>query len=228
VGTAKTISKAYKKAHDCDPISIFGGIIAANRAIDKATAEMLNQIFIEVVIAPDFEKDALEILTKKQNIRLLKLEKMKGKSAFDLKKVLGGMLIQDENNSLYDDLECVTKEKADDLTDELKFAMTIVKHVRSNAIVLTKDLGTIGLGIGQTNRIAAANQAITQAGENAKGAVMASDAFFPFPDCVEAAAKAGVKAIIQPGGSMKDADSIAACDKHKIAMYFCGKRHFKH
>ena len=239
VGSAETIAEAYNKAFEADPVSIFGGIIAANREVDKPMAEEISKIFVEIVIAPGFSDDALEVLTKKQNIRLLKLEAISEQAPdgdIDMKKVDGGILIQDLDADLYneDQLLVVTKKGLSDseLTD-LKFAMKVVKHVKSNAIVIAKNGMTLGIGPGQTNRISAARIALAgpdlEGGpRSAAGAVMASDAFFPFEDCVIAAAEAGITAIIQPGGSMKDEDSIKKCDELGLAMIFTGTRHFKH
>ncbi|MDR1940479.1 MAG: bifunctional phosphoribosylaminoimidazolecarboxamide formyltransferase/IMP cyclohydrolase [Clostridiales bacterium] len=231
VGLGVNIYDAYMKAYNSDKISIFGGIAALNGVVDRATAEELNKIFLEIVIAEDFDADALAVLTGKPNIRLLKLKDIKQKNSSEtvIKQVSGGLLVQTPDEGVFDGYTEVTAAKptAEQLSD-LKFAMSVVKHTRSNAIVLASGGATVGMGIGQTNRIWAAEQAIEHAGGRAKGAVMASDAFFPFSDCVEAAARAGVTAIIQPGGSKKDDESIAACDKYGIAMIFTGKRHFKH
>ena len=234
VGTADNIYSAYKKAYDADPVSIFGGIVAANRKIDEKTAKELNKIFLEIVIAPSFSKEALEILKQKQNIRLLTLEGISKKinqTEIDMKKVLGGLLVQEVDKKIYNesDLKCVTKRKPTKKeTEQLLFAWKVVKYTKSNGIVLVKNNATTGIGPGQTNRITALNLAIKYAQEKTKGSVMASDAFFPFSDCVEAAHKAGITAIIQPGGSIKDKDSIEKCNKYGIAMLFTGMRHFKH
>ncbi|WP_087974671.1 bifunctional phosphoribosylaminoimidazolecarboxamide formyltransferase/IMP cyclohydrolase [Oceanobacillus rekensis] len=232
IGVAETISGAFTRAFDADPISIFGGIIACNREIDVATAEKLSEIFLEIVIAPGFTEDALEILTRKKNIRLLELELKKSETVTKkLTTVSGGVLIQNSDNGIVgiEDLTVATKRKpTDDELENLLFAWKAVKHVKSNAILLAKDNQTIGVGAGQMNRIGSANIAIEQAGEKAKGAVMASDAFFPMPDTVEAAVKAGITAIIQPGGSKRDEDSVAVCDEHGITMVYTGMRHFKH
>ena len=234
VGSADNIYDAYMKAYKSDPVSIFGGIIAANREIDAKTAEEINKIFVEIVIAPSFTNDALKILTKKKNIRLLELHDISAKipaGTYDMKKVAGGLLVQDYNDKLFvmDDLKYVTEKKpSSGEMEDLIFAMKVVKHAKSNGIVLAKGKATIGVGPGQTNRIMAANIAIEYGGKRTSGAVMASDAFFPFPDCVEAAAKAGITAIIQPGGSLRDQESIDACNKFGIAMIFTGIRHFKH
>ncbi len=234
VASADELVCAYKKAHDCDPISIFGGIVAANREIDVATATELNKIFVEIVIAPGFSDEALEILTKKANIRLLKLKNILGrpeKKRLDLKKVSGGILVQDADDVLLDaeKLKTVTKiEPTATQMNDLEIAMKVVKHTKSNGIVFVKDGMTLAVGPGQTNRIWAVRNCINQANFDIEGAVMASDAFFPFSDCVEAAAAAGIKAIIQPGGSIRDQESIDKADELGIAMVFSGFRHFYH
>ena len=234
VGTGSTILEAYIRAYEGDPVSIFGGIIAANREIDEATATEINKIFIEIVIAPSFTQGAIDVLTKKKNIRLLELPSIavkRGKNEFDMKRVMGGLLVQQRDNELYneEDWKVVTESAPTEKEiEDLKFAWKVVKHAKSNGIAIAKDKMSLGVGPGQTNRIVPTHVAIDYAGERAKGAVLASDAFFPFPDCVEAAAKAGIRAIIQPGGSLNDQASIEAANKHGIAMVFCGMRHFKH
>jgi phosphoribosylaminoimidazolecarboxamide formyltransferase/IMP cyclohydrolase len=233
VGSGFDILAAYKRAHDCDPTSIFGGIVAANRPIDAGTAEEINKIFIEIVIAPDFTEEALDILKKKQNIRLLKLEGIDEKleNQIDLKKTSGGVLIQDADAQLFneEDLKVVTDRiPTEREMQDMIFAMKVIKHVKSNGIVIAKDGMTLGIGPGQTNRIWAAKNAIKQSLFDLKGSVMASDAFFPFDDCVQAAGEAGITAIIQPGGSMNDEESIKKANEMGIAMVFTGMRHFKH
>ncbi len=234
VGVAENIYDAYCKAYEADPVSIFGGIVAANGIIDAATATEINKIFIEIVIAKDFTEEALTILKAKKNIRLLRLPTINAPlkpKTFDMKKVVGGLLVQEIDTKTYNeaDWKVVTdRAPTEKEIEDLKFAWKVVKHTKSNAIVLGKDNVSVGIGAGQTNRIWAANQAIEHAGERAKGSVLASDAFFPFSDCVEAAAAAGITAIIQPGGSIRDQDSIDACNRAGIAMVFCGMRHFKH
>lgn len=234
VATADSIHDAYVKAYESDPVSIFGGIVALNRPCDAETAAEMAKIFLEIIIAPSFTPEALEILTKKKNIRLLELPAISKKNTpdmMDYKKVAGGLLVQNLNCELYheENFKVVTKRAptAEEL-ETMKFGMTVVKHTKSNAIVLVKDQATVGVGPGQTNRITALELAIKYGGDKVQGSVMASDAFFPFDDCIEAAAAAGVTAIIQPGGSVRDEDSIKACDKHGIAMIFTGMRHFKH
>ncbi len=234
VGSADNIYDAYIRAYESDPTSIFGGIIAANREIDIKTAEEINKIFIEIVIAPSFSDEAFAVLSQKKNIRLLKLEGIEEKAAddtLDMKKVAGGLLVQKNDDVLFneEDVKCVTNvQPTKEQMEDLKFAMKVVKHTKSNAIVVAKNKSTLGVGPGQTNRVLPTRVAIEYAGERSIGAVLASDAFFPFSDCVEVAAAAGIKAIIQPGGSIKDQDSIDACNKYGIAMVFTGMRHFKH
>jgi len=234
VGSAGTIYEAYIKAYEADPVSIFGGIVAANKEIDEITAQELNKIFVEIVIAPSFSGQALEILKQKKNIRLLALDNISAKlpeGTYDMKKVAGGLLLQNYNNLLYneEDMKVVTeKQPTIEELDTMRFAMKVVKHTKSNAIVLAKDKQSVGVGPGQANRVTALKIAIEYGAEKCKGAVMASDAFIPFGDCVEEAYKAGITAIIQPGGSIRDQESIDACNKYGIAMVFTGMRHFKH
>lgn len=233
VGSASTIAEAYRKAYEADPVSIYGGIVASNREIDKETASLMAEIFLEVVVAPAFSTEALKILNKKKNIRLLQLTDItkKDNQATKAKTVLGGLLIQDLDTELFveNDLKTVTKRKPTDAEmQDLKFAWKVVKHTKSNGIAIAKDKCTTGVGPGQVSRIWALENAIRQGGDRIKGSVMASDAFFPFADCVEAAYKAGITAIIQPGGSIHDQDSIEAADKYGIAMIFTNMRHFKH
>ncbi|MDQ2179867.1 bifunctional phosphoribosylaminoimidazolecarboxamide formyltransferase/IMP cyclohydrolase [Marinifilum sp. D714] len=232
IGSAETIAEAFQKAYDADPVSIFGGIVAANREIDKATAEIMSGIFLEVIVAPSFSKEALEVLTKKKNLRLLELPEIlkSDYTAMKGRTVLGGLLIQDQDHKLIgEELKVVTKRQPSEKEmEDLMFAWKTVKHAKSNGIALAKDKTTTGVGPGQVSRIWALENAIRQGAERIHGSVMASDAFFPFSDCVEAAHKAGVTAIIQPGGSIRDEDSIKAADEFGIAMVFTGMRHFKH
>lgn len=238
VASGKDIHEAYVRAYNTDPVSIFGGILCANRTIDKATAEEISKIFLEIVLAPDFDEDALEILEQKKNIRLLKLKdvmKKQPETAYDVKKVSGGILIQDIDSKLLgEELQVVTDRKPTEKEmEDLLFTWKIVKYTKSNGIAIGKDKQSVGIGPGQVNRIWATEQAIDhgtkQLGADVvKGAALASDAFFPFDDCVEAAHKAGITAIIQPGGSKRDQDSIDACNKYGIAMVFTGMRHFRH
>ena len=232
IGLGDDLHTAFNRAYDADPISIFGGIIAVNREVDGKTALKMSEIFLEIVIAPSFSEEALNILTKKQNIRLLEIPMEQDVDVYEkMVSVKGGLLVQtnDREQVTEADLEVVTdRAPTKEEIEDLLFSWKAVKHVKSNAIVLAKDKQTIGVGAGQMNRVGAAKIAIEQAGEKAKGAVLASDAFFPMPDTVEAAAKAGVTAIIQPGGSKRDQDSIDVCNEHGIAMVFTNIRHFKH
>jgi phosphoribosylaminoimidazolecarboxamide formyltransferase / IMP cyclohydrolase len=233
VGIGNTIFDAYQKAYESDPVSIFGGIIAANRKIDRPTAEKMKEIFLEIIMAPDFDEEALAVLKEKKNLRLLKVGdvKIEPEPELLLSSVSGGVLVQEEDVKQIrsEDLRVVTERKpTKEEVEQLLFAWKVVKHVKSNAIVLTKNFQTIGVGAGQMNRVGSAKIAIVQAGAKTIGSFLASDAFFPMSDTVEEAAKAGITAIIQPGGSIKDEESIEAANKHGIAMVFTGIRHFKH
>lgn len=232
VGVGESVYDAFMRAYEADPVSIFGGIIASNRQVDGATADKMKDIFLEIIIAPDFTEEALEILTVKKNIRLLKLDLSKNKpSERFITSVSGGALVQEVDTLTFEDVSVTNPTKREPTEDEwkqMKMAWKVVKHVKSNAIVLAREDQTIGVGAGQMNRVGSAKIAIEQAGDKAKGSVMASDAFFPMSDTVEAAAKAGIKAIIQPGGSVRDQESIEKADEYGIAMVFTGVRHFKH
>jgi phosphoribosylaminoimidazolecarboxamide formyltransferase/IMP cyclohydrolase len=234
IGIADSLFDAYMKAYDSDPVSIFGGIIALNRPVDGKTAEEIAKIFTEIIIAPSFTKEALDILTQKKNLRLLELpdiEKPDTKDMLVYKKVSGGLLVQEPDLTLWKDseFEIVTDCKPDEAQlRDMIFGMKAVKYVKSNGILLAKDEATVGVGPGQTNRITALELAVKYAGEKAKGSVMASDAFFPFDDCVKFAAESGIAAIIQPGGSIRDADSIKAANEAGIPMAFTHERHFRH
>lgn len=232
VGSSGTVYDAYMKAYECDPVSIYGGIVAVNAEIDEKTAEIMSKIFLEIIIAPSYTKEALGILCEKKNLRVLRLPGISAKTpagTLDMKRVRGGLLVQDVDTELLDEIKVVTKRQpTDEEMESMLFGMKVVKHVKSNAIVVAKDRATLGIGPGQTNRIWSAEMALERSGEEARGAIMASDAFFPFDDCVEVAVKAGITAIIQPGGSIRDEDSIKKCDENDIAMVFTGMRHFKH
>ncbi|MCL2055782.1 MAG: bifunctional phosphoribosylaminoimidazolecarboxamide formyltransferase/IMP cyclohydrolase [Oscillospiraceae bacterium] len=233
-GYGETLLEAYTNAYDADPLSIYGGIVALNREVDVPTAKKLAEIFLEIIIAPSYEKQALEILTKKKNIRLLKLPGLQSgevSASLDIKKVTGGLLVQERDTLRADEnsLKTVTKRAPTaEETEQLDFAWRVVKHVKSNGVLLVKGKKTVGIGPGQTNRVGALEIAVKMAGENSRGSVMASDAFIPFDDGIKAAAAAGITAIIQTGGALRDADTIAACDEAGIAMVFTGARHFKH
>ncbi|MGI6542222.1 MAG: bifunctional phosphoribosylaminoimidazolecarboxamide formyltransferase/IMP cyclohydrolase [Limnochordia bacterium] len=227
----KDTLEAYQKAYAADPVSIFGGIVACNRLVDAAAAEAMSQTFLEVIVAPEFTPEALAILTRKPSLRLLQMPMQPLSPWWDMKRVPGGLLVQEADLVDLDEtkLQVVTKRAPTDAEwADLRFAWTVVKHVKSNAIVLARDQVTVGVGAGQMSRILSAEIAIEQAGEKAVGSAMGSDAFFPFDDVVTTAAAAGVTSIIQPGGSKRDADSIAAADKAGMAMVFTGIRHFKH
>jgi phosphoribosylaminoimidazolecarboxamide formyltransferase/IMP cyclohydrolase len=232
----KNIAEAYRRALSGDPVAAFGGIVAANRAIDSAAAKEISQTFYEIVIAPEYQAEALEILKRRKDLRILVAELPPGYGGapagyLDFRRVKGGFLVQN-SDSLPEDsvnLKAVTRRKpAAAEIKALLFAWRAVKHIKSNAIVLAKGLTLLGMGAGQPSRIVSAQIAIEKAGEKTAGSVLASDAMFPFPDVVEAAAAAGVTAIIQPGGSIKDEDSIKAADKYNMAMVFTGERHFRH
>jgi phosphoribosylaminoimidazolecarboxamide formyltransferase / IMP cyclohydrolase len=232
VGTGSSIFDAFSKAFEADPVSIFGGIVALNREVDKATAEKLHEIFLEIIIAPSFSDDALAVLTGKKNLRLLTIpfgEKQKPES--NLVTVEGGLLVQEQDKYTLENAEITIPTKrrpTDEEWESLKLGWKVVKHVKSNAIVVSNKDQTLGIGAGQMNRVGSAKIALEQAGEKAKGAGLASDAFFPMNDTVEVAAKAGITAIIQTGGSIRDEDSIKKADEYGIAMVFTGVRHFKH
>jgi len=234
VASADTIYEAYVRAYEADPISIYGGIVAANREIDKATAEELKKIFLEIVMAPSYTPEALEILQSKKNLRILVIDdilKPLPNDALDMKKVAGGLLVQTMDDKLLvdEDLKVVTKaQPSPEQMEDLVFAWKVVKYVKSNGIAIAKNKQSLGIGPGQMNLIWAVEHAIARSGDKVKGAVLASDAFFPFSDCVEAAGEAGISAIIQPGGSIRDQESIEMADKYGIAMVFTGMRHFRH
>lgn len=233
VATRNTLQEAYQSALAGDPVSAFGGILVCNKTIDIATATDINPLFCEVVIAPGFAEDALEVLKEKKNRILLKLHHYNLPTK-QLRSCLNGVLVQNKNNKTDQaaDLSFVTNQKPTDaVVADLLFASKVCKHTKSNTIVLAKDKTLIASGTGQTSRVDALRQAIEKAhdfGFSIKEAVMASDAFFPFPDCVEIAHKAGINAVIQPGGSIKDQLSIDYCNEHQVSMVFTGTRHFKH
>lgn len=230
---ARTALDAYRSAFACDPVSAFGGIVAINRRVDAALAEALSQQFVEVLIAPGYDEDALEVLTRKPNVRILDDDERRRPAGLqlDLRPVEGALLVQDADADLEEraGMRVVTQRApADTEWEDLLFAWRIAKHVKSNAIVLARDLATVGIGAGQTSRVDAVKLAIEKAQSPVEGAVLASDAFFPFADGPQAAIAAGVRAIIQPGGSVRDEDTIAAADQAGIAMVLTGRRHFRH
>ncbi|WP_038056623.1 bifunctional phosphoribosylaminoimidazolecarboxamide formyltransferase/IMP cyclohydrolase [Thermus amyloliquefaciens] len=221
--------EAYQKAYEADPVSIFGGIVAFNRPVDGSTAEAMREVFLEVVLAPEFNEEALAVFARKKNLRLLRVPFLAQGPYLDLRRLRGGVLLQDADTEDPVVPKVVTqKAPSEGEWADLLFAWKVVKHVRSNAIVVAKGGQTLGIGVGQTNRYAAAKHALKTAKEKAKGAVLASDAFFPFDDVVRLAGEFGVSAIIQPGGSVRDEDSIRAADELGLAMVFTGVRHFRH
>ncbi len=229
-----TPAEAFSRARECDPESAFGGIIAFNREVDETAAEEIAGMFAEVVIAPGFSEKALMLLSARKNLRVLLTSGMDigGAGAFDIKKVTGGALIQQSDRSFGDDfsdLQIPTKRKPtpEEMAD-LRFAWKVSRHTKSNAIVYARDLRTVGIGAGQMSRVDSVRIAGMKARTPTDGSVLASDAFFPFRDGVDEAARAGITAIAQPGGSVRDQEVIAAADEHSMAMVFTGKRHFKH
>lgn len=232
VGTGETIAEAFNKAYEADATSIFGGIVALNREVDAKTAEQLASIFLEIIIAPSFSKEAIELLTVKKNIRLLTISfDQHTQDAFNTVSVEGGLLVQEPDRYGFDeaDIQVVTdRQPTEEEWAAMRLGWSVVKHVKSNAIVITDEQMTLGIGAGQMNRVGSAKIALEQAGEKAAGAALASDAFFPMPDTVEAAIEAGITAIIHPGGSKRDQESIDAANKADITMVLTGVRHFKH
>jgi phosphoribosylaminoimidazolecarboxamide formyltransferase/IMP cyclohydrolase len=231
--TGASVKEAYLKAFEADPVSAFGGVLATNKVVDAPAAEELHKLFFEILSAPDFTEEALEILEKKKNRILLKKKKnLDSKKQF--KSILNGVIEQDRDltTDTIEDMKLATEKTAtDEEIEALLFASKICKHTKSNTIVLARKGQLIASGVGQTSRVDALRQAIEKAssfGLSLEGAVMASDAFFPFPDCVEIANNAGIKAVIQPGGSIRDKDSIDYCDKNQMTMVLTGTRHFKH
>lgn len=239
VASAATIEEAWEKAYEADKVSVFGGIVVMNRPVTLEVAQSMYKVFLEVIVAPAYDKEALELFQQKKNVRVLELKDIEvpqDPTAYDLKKVNGGLIVQTIDSKLLpeEELKVVTETAptAEQMEDML-FAWKMVKFVKSNGIALAKNKQSIGIGPGQVNRVWATKQSIEHAAElidpdATKGAVLASDAFFPFDDCVEAAHAAGIAAIIQPGGSIRDEDSIKKCNEYGIAMVFTGMRHFKH
>ncbi len=224
------LAVAYARAFDGDPVSAYGGIVAVNRPFTLAVAEAIGKTFYEIVIAPDFEEAALDLLRKKRDLRILRA-KPPSLAGVDYRRVVGGLLVQERDNIPDSQVQPQTVTKRAPTEAEMRdllFANRAVKHIKSNSIVFVKDSALMGMGAGQPNRVTSVMLASRAAGERSQGAVMASDAFFPFPDGIETAAEAGITAVIQPGGSIRDAEAIAAADAHGMAMVFTGQRHFKH
>jgi len=230
--TQENIVQAFQKAYAADSMSAFGSIIALNRECNQEIAQEISKVFVEIVMAPKFSTQALEILSKKKNLRLLEIgEISRADDSSETRKVVGGVLVRDTDRLIIkkQDLKIVTETKpSNEEVEEMLFAWKTIKHVKSNAILLTKDRTTVGLGAGQVSRVDAVDLAIKKAGDNLKGCVLASDAFFPFRDSIDKIAEVGIKLIIQPGGSIKDEEVIQACNEYGIAMVFTGNRCFKH
>ncbi|MEO0756586.1 MAG: bifunctional phosphoribosylaminoimidazolecarboxamide formyltransferase/IMP cyclohydrolase [Cyanobacteria bacterium J06648_16] len=230
VALANTLAAAYQQAFDADNVSAFGGIVALNQPIDAATANALTQTFLECVIAPDCEAAAREILAQKKNLRVLTLADLSQGPTQTLRTIAGGFLLQatDDRPAEPAEWQLVGQSPSSAELDEMLFAWRVVKHVKSNAIVISKNRTTLGIGAGQMNRVGAVKIALEQAGDQVQGAVLASDGFFPFDDSVKAAAAAGIRYIVQPGGSIRDADSIKAAEELGVTMALTGVRHFLH
>ena len=231
LATEDDLTKAYQRAYEGDSVSAFGGIVGYNRTVTAAAAKAMGPVFYEVVVAPGYEPAALEILEKKRDLRILAVEPGYGATAYDVRPLTGGILVQtpdaiEEDPAAWKVVTQRAPTKAE--LEDLVFAWTAAKHIKSNAIVFAKDRTLVGMGAGQPNRVVSVHLSQRTAGEKAKGSVLASDAFFPFPDNIELAAEAGVCAIVQPGGSIRDDEVIAAADKHSLAMVFTGVRHFRH
>lgn len=232
VAVGESPLQAYQKAHDADPVSIFGGIVALNRVIDGDTAKEMSKIFLDVIVAPEFTPEAVEVFSRKRNLRLLAMGVQPETSVlpdWEVRKVLGGFLLQSPDTGAEEKWQVAsTKSPTQSEWDDLCFAWTVAKYAKSNAIIIAKDGRTLGIGAGQTNRRDATLQALLGAGDRARGAVMASDAFFPMPDSVEFAARAGISAVAHPGGSLRDADSLQAAEQAGMSMVLTGVRHFRH
>jgi len=231
VALAESTEEAYRRALACDPVSAFGGIVAFNHKVDEATARALTEIFTEVIIAPDFREAALEVLRAKKNLRVLRAGEPKPATGLEYKQISGGMLVQtrDTHRLQPEDLKVVTRRApSEQQIDDLLFAWTVCKHTKSNAIVYARNRQTVGVGAGQMSRIDSVKIGAMRAVLTLKDSVLASDAFFPFRDGIDEAAKHGISAVIQPGGSVRDEAVIAAADEHGLAMVFTGIRHFKH
>ena len=231
VATAETPEEAYRRALETDPVSAFGGIVAFNRTVDERAARAVSEIFTEVVVAPDFDEAAVEVLKSKKNLRILRAGDVKSPEGHDFKRITGGVLVQtrDTHRLMREDLKVVTKRApTDEEVAALLFAWTVCKHTKSNAIVYARAGQTVGVGAGQMSRVDSVSIGAARARIPVEGSVLASDAFFPFRDGLDEAAKHGITAVIQPGGSVRDAEVIASADEHGLAMVFTGVRHFRH
>ena len=233
IGSGKDINEAFQKAYEGDPISIFGGILALNQEVDLELAEKLSKLFLEIIIAPKFSKDAFSLLSQKKNLRLLELQMTDNsiETELEYQSVLGGILVQEIDSIKEDETswKVVTKRQpSEEELHALRFAYRAVKHVKSNGIVIAKNQQTIGIGAGQMNRVGSVQIALNQAKDKLEGAALASDAFFPMADSLEILGESGIRAVIQPGGSIKDQESIDMANKYGMTMIFTGVRHFKH
>ncbi|OLZ55901.1 bifunctional phosphoribosylaminoimidazolecarboxamide formyltransferase/IMP cyclohydrolase [Amycolatopsis keratiniphila] len=234
IAVGEDIAEAHRKAHACDPVSAYGGVIATNRPVSREAAEQISEVFTEVVLAPDFDAEALEILQRKKNVRLLKLPAITSPDPIEFRPISGGMLVQTVDTIAAEgdapaNWTLATGAPADERTlADLEFAWRSLRAVKSNAILLANDGATVGVGMGQVNRVDSSRLAVSRAGDRAKGSVAASDAFFPFPDGLEVLLEAGVRAVVQPGGSIRDAEVIAAAEAAGVTLYLTGTRHFAH
>src|ERR1043165_8619731 len=231
VATGASPEEAYRRALATDPVSAFGGIVAFNRRVDEAAARALTEIFTEVVVAPDFEEAAVEVLKSKKNLRILRAGEARQPTGLDFKRITGGLLVQtrDTHRLRREDLKVVTKRApTEEELEALLFAWTVCKHTKSNALVYARAGQTVGVGAGQMSRVDSVRIGATRARIAVEGSVLASDAFFPFRDGLDEAARHGITAVIQPGGSVRDPELIAAADEHGLAMVFTGVRHFRH
>jgi phosphoribosylaminoimidazolecarboxamide formyltransferase/IMP cyclohydrolase len=228
-----TVVSAYEKAYEADPASAYGSVVGINKTVDAQTASIMVERYVEAIIAPDFDKEAVEIFSKKPNVRLMVIGEGNDLNVpmKNIRRVDGGILLQDMDRLVEDKntMEVISKtQPTEEIWDDLLFGWKVVKHVKSNAILLVKNKQTLGVGAGQMSRVDAVELAIKKSNQDLNGSTLASDAYFPFRDSVDIAAKAGIKAIIQPGGSIRDDEVIQACNEHGIAMVTTGKRHFRH
>ncbi|MGI6667529.1 MAG: bifunctional phosphoribosylaminoimidazolecarboxamide formyltransferase/IMP cyclohydrolase [Bacillota bacterium] len=237
VAMGATAAEAFQRAFDADPVSIFGGVVAFNCPVDREAAEAMKKVFLEILMAPEFTEEALDILRGKKDLRVIPIAPLRpgggnpAPARYSVRSAMGGLLVQEQDTLLpgEEEWQVVSKRSpTDQEIRDLRFAMTVCKHVKSNAIVLAKDGATVAIGGGQPNRVDCVRIAVERGREKVRGSVMASDAFFPFPDSVTEAVKAGVSAIVHPGGSIRDAESLAVADAHNVAMVVSGKRHFLH
>jgi len=232
VATGEDLLDVYNRAFNADSLSAFGGIIALNRTCTKEVAEAITSVFVEIVLAPNFQSEALETFKKKKNLRVLEIGKIvKREPKLEIRNVDGGLLVQDVDTKMLtrDNLNVVTDKKpTDQEIDTALFTWKVLRHAKSNGILIAKDNTTVGLGAGQVSRVDAVQMALHKGGQNVKGGVLASDAFFPFRDSIDAIGDTGITTVLQPGGSIRDQEVIDACNEHGMAMVFTGQRCFKH